>query len=60
MTRRVLASSNVGMGLFRISPLFGLLLLAPALESQNSSATPARPACGPEPGGARNHHVRWT
>jgi VWFA-related protein len=31
------------MGLTRILPLFGLLLLAPALESQNSSAAPTPP-----------------
>jgi VWFA-related protein len=32
------------MGLLRISPLICVLLLAPALESQNSSAAPATPA----------------
>ena len=32
------------MGFTRILPLFGLLLMAPALESQTSSAAPAQPA----------------
>jgi VWFA-related protein len=32
------------MGLLRISPLICVLLLAPALESQNSTAAPATPA----------------
>ena len=48
MTRRAPASSNVRMGLFRISPLLGFLLLAPALGSQNS-APPAPPPAGQSP-----------
>src|ERR1700733_10832368 len=40
MTRWVPKSSNVRMHLPRIFPLLCLVLLAPALESQNSSASP--------------------
>jgi hypothetical protein len=43
VTRWDAVSSKLGMGLTRILPLFGLLLMAPALESQNSSAAPAPP-----------------
>ena len=50
MTRRALASSNVRMGLFRISPLLGFLVLAPALGSQNS-APPAPPPAAQSPAG---------
>jgi VWFA-related protein len=48
VTRRVPASSNVRMSLFRISPLLGFLLLAPALGSQNS-APPAPPPTAQSP-----------
>ncbi len=48
MTRQALASSNVRMGLFRISPLLGFLLLAPALGSQNSTP-PAPPPAAQSP-----------
>ena len=48
MTRWALASSNVRMSLFRISPLLGFLLLAPALGSQNSTP-PAPPPAAQSP-----------
>jgi VWFA-related protein len=48
VTRRAPASSNVRMGLLRISPLLGFLLLAPALGSQNS-APPATPPAAQSP-----------
>ncbi len=44
MTTRNPVSSKLGMGLLRIFPLIGFLFLAPALESQSSSAAPAAPA----------------
>jgi VWFA-related protein len=48
VTRRAPASSNVRMVLFRISPLLGCLLLAPALGSQNSTP-PAPPPAAQSP-----------
>jgi len=41
VTRHEATPSNVRMGFFRISPLLCFLLMAPALESQNSNAAPA-------------------
>ena len=41
VTRGEARSSNVGMSFFRTSPLLCLLLLVPALESQNSTTAPA-------------------
>ncbi len=40
VTREAASWSNVGMGYMRIFPLLWVLLLAPALDSQNSSPVP--------------------
>jgi len=47
VTRREAVWSNDGMGLIRNLPLLSVFLLAPALQSQNPTATPAAPPAGP-------------